>query len=65
MTVIMWRPPPVEIQSLIGIRRQGGGGLWALSGMNVGGYPCHTVLNIKELMWRDSPNNVPYISIYL
>ena len=37
MTVIMWRPPPVEIQSLIGIRRQGGGGLWALSGMNVGG----------------------------
>lgn len=36
MTIITWRPPPLEIQSLIGIRRQWGGGWWALSGMNVG-----------------------------
>lgn len=37
MTVLTWKPPPVEIQSLFGIRRQWAGGWWALSVMNVGG----------------------------
>lgn len=36
-TVMMWRPPLVKIQSLIGIRRHTlGGGWWALSGMDIG-----------------------------
>jgi len=36
-TVMMWRPPLVKIQSLIGIRRHtSGGGWWARSGMDIG-----------------------------